>query len=97
MTMTGRPRPATLDVLPGPADYQRVEGSLGRDKAGFTIQRRWVGERGGDAWQGQAQSMYAMDGDTFPRCGLLRSLNACHVVSGHTRHGFLRFPPSSPT
>ncbi len=35
--MKGRPRPAAVDVLPGPSDYQKAKPSLGRDRPAFTI------------------------------------------------------------
>ncbi|GAX72683.1 hypothetical protein CEUSTIGMA_g139.t1 [Chlamydomonas eustigma] len=38
-TMMSRPRPAAVEVLPGPTDYQRSQ-PLGKDKPAYTIQGR---------------------------------------------------------
>ena len=85
MTMTGRPRPAAINMLPGPADYQRVEASLGREKAGFTIQRRCAGEvwGGGDPLGREKagftiQRRWAGGGGDLP----FRNNPACKIMQG---------------
>lgn len=45
--MQGRPRPAPVDVWPGPADYQKLE-QAGKDAPAFTLLGRCVTQRGRD-------------------------------------------------